>query len=549
VASRPFRETECVYVGRVHDPAPPSPDLDFGAFSERGPWVVELERLAWHRGLDAERARTRAEVPRLLRPGRVPPMARLARVLRALVPAVGIWYVRERGRPESRARLSRRLRRAFEGLGSTYVKLGQILSGGEGLFPEELVTEFRLLRDHVPAESFADVRAVVEADLGRPLRGLFASFDEVPLAAASVAQVHAATLATGEEVVVKVQRPKVAALVRDDIAGMAWLAPKLVGRIPVSALANPPALVELFAETIVEELDFRLEAENMLDIARVLAKTGQRTMVVPRPHPTLVTRRVLVMERLRGFAFDDVDSMLAAGIDTSALLRAGLIACLEGAMLHGVFHGDLHGGNLFVQADGRTVLLDFGITGRLDEPQRLAFLRLLVTGTGGDIRGQLAALRDLGAFPPDTDLDAVISDLGLDQPVKDPTQMSADELIGELSDLTKKLLGYGARAPKELMLFVKNLMFLNAATATLAPDVDILAEIAYIYAYFTQHHGERIVRDIGIDTGRAALDLDAVKAGFGLPADVERLTFRDLQQRRQTILRRMQERPRRRRSV
>jgi ubiquinone biosynthesis protein len=195
------------------------------------------------------------------------------------------------------------------------------------------------------------------------------------------------------------------------------------------------------------------------------------------------------------------------------------------------------------------VLLDFGITGRLDEPQRLAFLRLLVTGTGGDIRGQLAALRDLGAFPPDTDLDAVISDLGLDQPVKDPTQMSADELIGELSDLTKKLLGYGARAPKELMLFVKNLMFLNAATATLAPDVDILAEIAYIYAYFTQHHGERIVRDIGIDTGRAALDLDAVKAGFGLPADVERLTFRDLQQRRQTILRRMQERPRRRRSV
>ena len=113
------------------------------------------------------------------------------------------------------------------------------------------------------------------------------------------------------------------------------------------------------------------------------------------------------MERLRGFAFDDVESMHAAGIDTHAMLQAGLIASLEGALIYGVFHGDLHGGNLVVQPDGRTALFDFGITGRLDEPQRLAFLRLLVLGTTGDVRGQLAALRDLGAFPPDVDLDAV----------------------------------------------------------------------------------------------------------------------------------------------
>ena len=122
----------------------------------------------------------------------------------------------------------------------------------------------------------------------------------------------------------------------------------------------------------------------MLDIANVLAQTEQRGIIVPRPHPTLVTRRVLVMERLRGFAFDDVESMHAAGIDTHALLQAGLIASLEGALIYGVFHGDLHGGNLVVQPDGRTALFDFGITGRLDEPQRLAFLRLLVLGTTGD---------------------------------------------------------------------------------------------------------------------------------------------------------------------
>ena len=111
------------------------------------------------------------------------------------------------------------------------------------------------------------------------------------------------------------------------------------------------------------------------------------------------------------------------------------------------------------------------------------------------MRGQLAALRDLGAFPPTPISTPCSRDLELDQPVKDPTQMSADELVNELQDLVKKLLGYGARAPKDLMLFVKNLMFLNAATATLAPDLDLLGEIAHIHAYFTEVHGERIVRE------------------------------------------------------
>jgi ubiquinone biosynthesis protein len=523
----------------------PAPDLELGAFTPDAPWVVEPERLVWTRGLARVRVRTRAEVPRVLAHRRLPPVARMARVLVAIATALGPWYLRERGTAASRAGISRRLRRQFEELGSTYVKLGQIVSAFEGLFPDELVDEFKKLRDQVPPERFADVRAVVEADLGRPLETVFAEFAEEPLAAASIAQVHAARLLTGEEVVVKVQRPRVAALVRSDLRALAWLGPLLVGRIPIAALANPPALVELFAEQIVEELDFRLEAENMLDLARVFAITDQRTMVVPRPHPYWVTRRVLVMERMRGFAFDDVEAMHDAGLDTNAILRAGLIACLEGALIHGVFHGDLHGGNLLVQPSGRTVLFDFGITGRLAEAQRLAFLRLLITGTAGDVRGQLAALRDLGAFPPDTDLEAVYVDLELDQPVKDPTRMSADELVLEMQDLVKKLLGYGARAPKDLMLFVKNLMFLNAATATLAPDLDLLGEIAHIHTYFLAEHGERIVRDLGLDPAHAAVDVDAVKASLLVPPEVEHLTFRELQERRRLILDRMQRTPRR----
>jgi ubiquinone biosynthesis protein len=456
--------------------------------------------------------------------------------------ALGLWYVTERRQEQSprRRALSKRLRTAFARLGPTYIKMGQIISSGEGLFPEELVAEFKLLRDRVPPESFEHVRRVVEADLGRPLEELFARFDRTPIAAASIAQVHAARLVTGEEVVVKVQRPRVHDLVHDDIRAMAWLAPKLVGRIPIAALANPPALVELFAETIVEELDFRLEAENMLDVGRVLAETGQRAVIVPRPHPTFVTRRVLVMERLDGFAWDDADGMQRAGVDTEAVLHAGLVSFMEGAMLFGVFHGDLHGGNLAVRDDGTTALLDFGITGRMDQKQRLAFLFLLVGTTTGDPRGQLRALRDLGAFPDDVDLDRLYVDLGLDRPGLDPTTLSADELLRELQELTKQLLAHGARVPKELMLLVKNLLFLDASIATLAPDLDILGELEKVHTDIAVRWGERLAAEMGIDLSQAVYDPDAVKAAMMLDPSVERLTYRDVQQRRETIRRNLE---------
>src|SRR5262249_43646552 len=149
------------------------------------------------------------------------------------------------------------------------------ISSGRGLFPEELVDEFKACRDQVPPEPFDAIRGVVEEDLGRPLEACFARFDVQCLAAASIAQVHAAGSHPGEEVARKVPHPRVAPRVRRDTAPLAWIAPSLVGRCPVAALATPPALVELFAETITEELDFRLEAENMLDIARLLREEGQ----------------------------------------------------------------------------------------------------------------------------------------------------------------------------------------------------------------------------------------------------------------------------------
>ena len=426
--------------------------------------------------------------------------------------------------------------KAFSDLGPTYVKLGQIISSGPGIFPDELVAELSLLRDRVPAEPFAEIRAVVEEDLGRPLAEVFARFDRRPIAAASIAQVHGATLLTGEDVVVKVQRPTVRRRVHDDLRVMAWIAPSLVGRLPVSALANPPALVELFAETITEELDFRLEADNMVAVARSFVALGQRGYTIPRPHPELVTRRVLVMERLRGFAFDDVVGMREAGIDTEAIVRTGMVGFLEGCMFHGIFHGDLHGGNLLVLDDGTTGLIDFGIAGRLPDRQRLAFLRLLVAATMNDVVGQLAALRDLGALPPDADLPALVRELGLDRPPIDPTTLSADELSGEIRRVVKALLARGARFPKALMLFVKDLVFLDGAIATLAPDLDLFAEITELATYFTTRHGERIAAEVGLADGEWALDLDGLKGGFGV--DVETtptLSHRELQARRRSI--------------
>jgi ubiquinone biosynthesis protein len=542
--STPPVAPDSVHSGTASEP----PDLAIGSFSNEPPWIVEPASMPWREVVDSIRWLTKHDLPELTSARRLPDVKRAVTVVADFGSAIGMWWAtgRRKGkagdRAESRADLSRRLRRSIERLGPTYIKLAQIISSGEGLFPEELVSEFKKCRDQVPAQPFDVVRATVEEDFGARLEDIFASFDETPLAAASIAQVHAAVLLTGEPVVVKVQRTTVALLVNKDIRVMAWLAPFLVGRLPFASLANPPALVELFAETISEELDFRLEAQNMLDVAASFVALKQRGYIVPRPHPTLVTRRVLVMERLSGFNFDDVDAMLEAGVDTHEVVRTGMIGFMEGAIIEGIFHGDLHGGNLFVLPDGKVALLDFGITGRMDERQRRAFLRLMLGATVNDVHMQIAALCELGALPLDTDIDAVIADLGLGAPTIDPTTADPDEMIQEVQKIVKMLLGYGARMPKELMLYVKNLVFLDGAIARLAPDLDIFAEITQISMYFVQNHGEKLFAEAGFDASAFQIDLTGVKDSIGLDRSTDRFTYRDLQERRELIKTRFEKR-------
>ena len=267
---------------------------------------------------------------------------------------------------------------------------------------------------------------------------------------------------------------------------MAWLAPFLVGRIPVAALANPPALVELFAETITEELDFRLEAENMLDVARSFAELGQRGYVVPRPHPTLVTRRVLVMERLDGFAFDDV-----AGMQRRRRRHRG-----------GRAHRDdrLHGGRACSTASSTATCTAGTCSCCPTGAPRCSTSASPAASTSpagwrssacssaprtNDVTGQLEApprpRRAAARHRPRRRSSATSGSTG---PPIDPTTLAGDELVAEIQRIVKALLGYGARLPKELMLFVKNMVFLDGAIATLAPDLDLFAEIAHISMYF-----------------------------------------------------------------
>ena len=263
-------------------------------------------------------------------------------------------------------------------------------------------------------------------------------------------------------------------------------------------------------------------------------------MVVPRPHPTLVSRRVLVMERLSGIHFADVDAMKEAGIDTHDLLSVGMLSFLEGAMVEGIFHGDLHAGNILVTGDGRYGLVDFGITGRLDEAARRCFIRLIFSAARGDVRGQFRALADLGAFPHGTDLDAFIHEVGADQQPVDILEIAPEELQRQFQEVTKTLQRYGVRFPKDLMLFIKNMLYLDGAIARLAPDLNMIKEAERILLNLASKYGDLITELVGPPGELIVGGLTAL-GGAGFPEEHLELTWETAQKRREEVGRRMSE--------
>jgi ubiquinone biosynthesis protein len=265
----------------------------------------------------------------------------------------------------------------FADLGPTYVKFGQIIASSPGAFGESMSREFRGLLDRVPPADTGEVHKLLSEELGGEPSDLFATFEEEPFASASIAQVHYATLHSGEEVVVKIQRPGIRRRVAADLQILRRFA-QAVELAKLGRRLSAQDVVADFSDNLAEELDFRLEAQSMdAWVSHMHVSPLGKNIRVPQVYWNFTSERVLTMERVQGVRIDDAAAIRKAGFDGVELVKALLFSVFEGGLRHGLFHGDLHAGNLYVDDHGRIVFFDFGIMGRID-PRTRWLLRELV---------------------------------------------------------------------------------------------------------------------------------------------------------------------------
>ena len=497
----------------------------------------------WVREAAESRKSLRSSIPSLIRKPKFPPLGRLLVTVFRFGRAYIGWKIQSnKVNPDTRNKLLyERLRRAAELQGPTYVKLAQLISAAEGVFPDALVAECKKCRDQVSPESWKRISKVLTQELGPALQEIY-DLGQTPIASASIAQVHEAKLVDGSNVVIKIQRPGIRRKVTNDLKVMAWVAPKLVGKIPVTALANPPALVELFAETICEELDFKLEVANLFEIERVLSASQKQEWEIPNPVLDFTTERIIVMSKVSGCSLGEAITSGIKPEKSSAIFRQMVEGLLEGAVIHGVFHGDFHAGNVFLSPSGEIGLVDFGITGRLEGERRLAFLRYVVGLMTGDVESQVVGIKDLGAFPVDSDIGLIISEFQLERNNFDPLDLSEEEFIDEFRSLIKGLLAEGARIPKELMLFVKNFAYLSSVMQELDPEMDLLQEFLEVASSFFGKNGVRVATEIGFSLGADDVSDITFRRVAGIRDTVSTLTWKELGERRSSLLERMDRR-------
>jgi ubiquinone biosynthesis protein len=317
----------------------------------------------------------------------------------------GILGHARRGTPYSSAE---HIRLSFEELGTTAIKIGQILSTRPDLLPPNMVAELEKLRDRVPPVPTDAVIEVIEQELGGPIGETFDSFDREPLASASIGQVHAGRLHDGTEVVVKVRKPGVAESVDTDLEILARLAGR-VATIEAESAYDVEELAADFAWTLRSELDYRLERRNANQLREILASDPRA--IVPRIHDGLTTEAVLVMDRIWGTPIDDVEAIVRMGVDPGAVARAHAEILLHQVFEVGFFHADPHPGNFLVTDDGRIAILDFGMVGRLEEPTRRSLVRLLIAVARQDTESMALALEALGMVRRPGAQDALRRDL------------------------------------------------------------------------------------------------------------------------------------------
>jgi ubiquinone biosynthesis protein len=415
------------------------------------------------------------ELRRALR-GRVARARRYSQISRIAVRHGLGPYLRGRRRaelqtPEGLQRLAGSVRQALEEAGVTFVKLGQVLSTRPDLLPGELVEELGRLQDDVAPAPWDQVEQVLAAELGGPVDEVFAHFERRPLAAASIAQVHAARLPTGAEVVVKVQRPGIRAVVERDLDIVAGLARTLEGRTGWARSIGARELALAFADAVREELDFRIEAANMAGVAAAADGSVQ----IPVPHQPMCSRRVLVMERLEGTPLKAAEPVISERhLDRHGLART-LLECLLGqVMVSGVFHADPHPGNVLLLADGRLGLLDFGSVGRLDGSLRAALQRLLLAMDRGDPLGASDALLEVMLRPDEVDQERLERALG--QFMARYLNPGANAGLRMFGDLFRIVSAYGLSVPAEVAAVFRALATLEGTLTQLAPGFDTVTE-------------------------------------------------------------------------
>jgi predicted unusual protein kinase regulating ubiquinone biosynthesis (AarF/ABC1/UbiB family) len=396
-----------------------------------------------------------------------------------------------RARAEDRAAAgANELRRAFEDLGPTYVKLAQLIASSPGLFPDVLADEFRACLDEVPPVGADEIIEVTTSELGAHPDALFASFDRKPLASASIAQVHAAELHDGTEVVVKVQRPGIAPRLQADLAILERIARLLERTSAKGRMANPVAVVEDFATTLAQELNFVVEARAMERFETNLRAYGTNDNVrVPSVHWPLTTPRVLTMERIHGYKIDDLARLGSTGWDLASALKRGVRAWMEAALQHGFFHGDVHAGNLMLDTDGNIVFLDFGICGTLDDATRdIVRTGLPALLIDKDFQTVATAIYQMGAVLRPADLEQSARDIAeIVEPIlgRPLSEISYGQV---LIDIVRIGTRYEVRLPRELVLVAKQMLYFERYAKLMAPDWAILNDPELIGFLFDTVH-------------------------------------------------------------
>jgi ubiquinone biosynthesis protein len=411
-----------------------------------------------------------------------------------------------------------RMRMAFEELGPTFVKLGQVLATRPDLIPEDFVEEFKRLHDQVRPLPFSEVQGVLEAQFGRGLDQVFLSIDPQPLAAASIAQVHRANLIDGTEVVVKIQRPGIVEVIQDDISILYYLAGLLEKYVPETRLFNPIGIVDEFFKTLELETDFIIESNNIRRFQENFK--NDPTVKIPRVYGEYSGKRVLVLEALQGIPLSQKAALEQEGIDRLKVMRAGIRCYFKQVFRDGLFHGDLHAGNLFILPESRIGLIDFGIVGRLNRRVRDAIANMFIALYTEDYERLAYEYIELAPYSDEISADEFAKDLqDLLAPYFGLTLKNVD--LGRLlMDSTAVAAKHRLVLPSDLMLFFKSIVTVEGMANMIMQDFNLLDHALEFAEEIvrTKYSPERL-REEALLFGR-----DVTSLMKGLPRQIKQLT-------------------------